>query len=283
MGMDHPQWEMYSSSKHGVRHSLRQSGILPEQAAAPTRQTCHMPEGNHEVRTAWGFLAVRLPLPEDEQWAADRVTILQALGVLDPQGNPTARLEVVKGADVARLTQEDWQAERDRMIQVCEQCHSANLVQAELRKGDETIREADRLLAEAIRIIAALYRDGVLRKPDHYAYNYPDLLAFHDAPTVIEKLFKIHLEHRVRAFQGAFHVAAQAPSGLPVRFPDVTRSHPCAGTPSGSAWLFESETWRWSATTPTGKRRHAGPSGCGGLGARPAAAQPRPAPCPRVR
>ncbi len=206
MGMDHPQWEMYSSSKHGVRHSLKQSGILPEQAAAPTCQTCHMPEGNHEVRTAWGFLAVRLPMPEDEQWAADRATILQALGVLDPQGNPTARLEVVKGADMARLTQEDWQAERERMIQMCERCHSANLVQTELRKGDEMIREADRLLAEAIRIVAALYRDGALRKPAHYAYNYPDLLAFHDAPTVIEqKLFKMHLEHRMRAFQGTFH------------------------------------------------------------------------------
>ena len=206
MGMDHPQWEMYSSSKHGVRHSLKQSGILPKDAAAPTCQVCHMPEGNHEVRTAWGFLAVRLPLPEDKQWAADQVTILKALGVLDPQGNPTARLEVVKEADVARLTQEDWQVERDRMIQVCEQCHSANLVRAELKKGDEMIREADRLLAEAIRIVAALYRDGVLRKPDHYTYDYPDLLAFHDAPTVIEqKLFKMHLEHRMRAFQGTFH------------------------------------------------------------------------------
>ena len=36
------------------------------------------------MRTAWGFLAVRLPLPEDPQWKADQVTILQALGVLDP-------------------------------------------------------------------------------------------------------------------------------------------------------------------------------------------------------
>ena len=62
-----------------------------------------MQDGNHEVRTAWGFLAVRLPMPEDKQWAADRVTILQALGVLDPDGKPTARLDVVKAADFARL------------------------------------------------------------------------------------------------------------------------------------------------------------------------------------
>jgi hypothetical protein len=39
-------------------------------------QTCHMQGGNHAVRTAWGFLAVRLPMPADNQWAADRATIL---------------------------------------------------------------------------------------------------------------------------------------------------------------------------------------------------------------
>jgi hydroxylamine dehydrogenase len=53
MGFDHPQWEMYSSSKHGVRALLKQIGILPETAAAPTCQTCHMQDGNHEVRTSW--------------------------------------------------------------------------------------------------------------------------------------------------------------------------------------------------------------------------------------
>jgi len=68
------------------------------------------------------------------------------------------------------------------------------------------IKEADRLLAEAIRIIASLYQDGILQKPKNYAYAFPDLLAFHDAPTVIEqKLFVMHLEHRMRTFQGTFH------------------------------------------------------------------------------
>ena len=206
MGFDHPQWEMYSASKHGVRHLLKQTGTLPQGAAAPTCQMCHMQEGNHEVRTAWGFLAVRLPMPEDKQWAADRVTILKALGVLDPDGKPTGRLEVVKAAQVARLTQEDWQKERDKMLKTCNQCHSINFAKAELEKGDNMIKEVDRLLAEAIETIAALYKDGVLPKPKSYAYAYPDLLTFHDAPTPIEqKLFVMHLEHRMRAFQGTFH------------------------------------------------------------------------------
>lgn len=208
MGFDHPQWEMYSSSKHGVRYVLKQNRILPESVAAPTCQTCHMPEGHHGVRTAWGFLAVRLPLPDDKQWAADRTTILQGLGVLDPDGKPTPRLEVVKTADVARLTEADWQQERDKMVNVCRQCHSASFARGELAKGDEIIKDADRLLAEAIRVVAGLYRDGVLEKPKAYAYAFPDLLAFHDAPSVIEqKLFVMHLEHRMRAFQGAFHAS----------------------------------------------------------------------------
>jgi len=166
MGFDHPQWEMYSGSKHGVRYLLKQNKTLPPTVAAPTCQTCHMQGGNHEVRTAWGFLAVRLPMPEDKQWASDRATILQGLGVLDPDGKPTGRLDVVKAADVARLTQEGWQKERDKMIKTCNRCHSVNFTKGELAKGDQIIKEADRLMAEAIRTIAALYKDGILPKPN---------------------------------------------------------------------------------------------------------------------
>ena len=206
MGFDHPQWEMYSASKHGVRYLLKQNKTLPATVAAPSCQTCHMQEGNHEVRTAWGFLAVRLPMPEDKQWASDRATILQGLGVLDSAGNPTGRLDVVKAADVARLTQESWQAERDKMIKTCNQCHSVNFAKAELAKGDDMIREVDHLMAEAIRVVAGLYKDGIIPKPANYAYAFPDLLTFHDAATEIEQeLFVMFLEHRMRSFQGTFH------------------------------------------------------------------------------
>jgi hydroxylamine dehydrogenase len=197
---------MYSGSKHGVRYQLKQLGKIPESAAAPTCQTCHFQYGDHAVKTAWGFLAVRLPMPENKQWADDRTTILQALGVLDPDGKPTARLDAVKAADIARLTQEDWQAQRDKMVRTCGQCHSVNFAGPELEKGDDIIRRSDSLMAAAIRVVADLYRDGVLAKPANYAYPFPDLLTFHDAPTPIEQtLFVMFLEHRMRAFQGAFH------------------------------------------------------------------------------
>jgi len=206
MGFDHPQWEMYSGSKHGVRYLLKQNKTLPENTPAPKCQTCHMQEGNHEVRAAWGFLAVRLPMPENKQWAADRATILQGLGVLDPDGKPTGRLEVVKAADVARLDQDSWQIERDKMIKTCNQCHSVNFAKGELEKGDNMIKEADHLMAEGIRTVAGLYKDGIIKKAKSYAYNFPDLLTFHDAPTTIEQtLFVMFLEHRMRTFQGTFH------------------------------------------------------------------------------
>ncbi len=207
MGFDHPQWEMYDSSKHGVRNDLKRTKTIPETAAAPTCQTCHMQNGNHEVRTAWGFLAVRLPFPDgDKQWTDDRVTILQALGVLDPEGKPTGRLEVVKAADVARLTQEAFDKERTKMLDTCTKCHAASFAKEQLKQSDGLIRDADHLMAEAIRVVAGLYKDGTLAKPASYASAFPDLLTFHDAPTPVEqKLFVMFLEHRMRAFQGAFH------------------------------------------------------------------------------
>jgi len=63
MGFDHPQWEMYSGSKHGVRYLLKQNSLLPTTVAALTCPTCHMEKGNHAVRTAWGFWQCGYPCP----------------------------------------------------------------------------------------------------------------------------------------------------------------------------------------------------------------------------
>jgi hypothetical protein len=61
-------------------------------------------------------------------------------------------------------------------------------------------------MAEAVRVVADLYKDGVIEKPESYAYPFPDILTFHDAPTPVEqRLFVMFLEHRMRTFQGAFH------------------------------------------------------------------------------
>ena len=215
MGYDHPQWEMWSSSKHGTRWFAKKQGDLPKGAPAPKCQDCHMPDGNHNNHTAWGFLGVRLPLPKDKQWAADRVTILKALGVLDPNtGKPTERLEIVKAADLARLTQEAWQKERDRMIKTCSKCHSEKYARERLERGDKMMKKLDRLLAEAINIVAGLYKDGILKKPKGYKYAYPDFLYFmrtgggnlKEASYIEQVLFEMYMKHRMRGYQAFFHI-----------------------------------------------------------------------------
>jgi hypothetical protein len=61
-------------------------------------------------------------------------------------------------------------------------------------------------MAQAIKIVAGLYKDGYIAQPKEYAYPFPDLLTFHTATTPIEtRLFDMFLEHRNRAFQGMFH------------------------------------------------------------------------------
>ena len=126
--------------------------------------------------------------------------------MLDLKGNPTGRLDVVKAARVAKLTQEPWQKERDEMLNTCSQCHAKSFAKGQLDKGDNMIKEADHLMAEAIRVVADLYQSGTLAQPKGYASPFPDLLTFHDAPTPVEqKLFVMFLEHRMRTFQGTFH------------------------------------------------------------------------------
>jgi len=164
-----------------------------------------MPGGDHGVKTAWGFLAVRLP-EEDAEWMGYRATILKGLQVLDPDGKPTARLDVVKAGDVARLTKESFDAERNKMVAICTQCHGAPFVKTNLAEADQMIKEADKVMAEAIEIVAGLYKDGII-KPQAGKPAYPDLLTFYDAMTPIEQtLYVMFLEHRMRAFQGAFHM-----------------------------------------------------------------------------
>jgi hypothetical protein len=219
MGYDHPQWEMWSSSKHGERYFAKKEGDLPQNAAAPKCQDCHMADGNHANHTAWGFLGVRLPLPEDKRSAADRVTILKALGVLNPEtGEPTEILDAVKAVKMARLDQKSWQKERDKMIKTCSNCHSEKYVREQLEMGDSILQKSDRLMAEAIETIAALYKEGFIKKPKAYPHNYPFLLTFMhsngakwdenlDALSYIDQvLVQMYMKHRMRAYQAFFHV-----------------------------------------------------------------------------
>jgi len=147
------------------------------------------------------------------------VTILKALGVLNPNtGEPTAILDAVKAVDMARLTQEAWETERNKMLKICSQCHSAHYAKEQLEMGDSILQKTDRLMAEAIDTVAALYKKGIIKKPEGYPFNYPFLLSFMhtngaawneklDSYSYIDQvLLQMYMKHRMRAYQGFFHV-----------------------------------------------------------------------------
>jgi hypothetical protein len=219
MGYDHPQWEMWSSSKHGERFFAKESGALPADAAAPTCQHCHMKDGSHNNHTAWGFLGVRLPLPDNEQWKDDQIVILKALGVLDPEtGKPGPVYGAVTAVDLARTSEEAFNTERNKMLATCSECHSNQYAKERLENGDAMIQKADRLMAEAIKTVAALYKDGIIEKPADYPYNYPFLLMFMETggkagakdfnkiSYIDQVLLQMYMKHRMRTYQAFFHI-----------------------------------------------------------------------------
>jgi cytochrome c553 len=166
-----------------------------------------MAGGNHKVMTAWGFLALRLP-EKDAEWMGYRVSILKALGVLNNEGKPTGRLDVVKAADMARLTEEAFSTERNAMITTCMQCHSETYVKANMESGDQMIKAADKIFAESIEIVAKLYQDGILKSTTNQAtFPYPDLLTFYEVNTPIEELlYDMFMDYRMKTYQASFHL-----------------------------------------------------------------------------
>ncbi len=201
-GFDHAQWEMWQHSKHGAAYQAD-----PATHRGPTCQDCHMEDGNHRVMTAWGFLALRLP-ESDKEWMGYRVTILQGLGVLDKDGKPTARLEIVKAANLARLDKKSWDDERERMQKICQKCHSANFATENLKNADLMIKASDKILAEGINIVKDLYVDGTIKKETNAAtFPYPDLLTFYEVNTPIEEiLYEMFMDFRMKTYQAAFHI-----------------------------------------------------------------------------
>lgn len=201
-GFDHAQWEMWTRSKHGAAYMTDRDAHR-----GPTCQDCHMSGRNHKVKTAWGFLAVRLP-EKDAEWMGYRVSILKALGVLDNEGKPTGRLDVVKAADMARLTEETFNAERDAMVTTCKECHSENYVTRSLENSDQMIKAADEIFAEAIELVAKLYKDKILKSTTNAAtFPYPDLLTFYEVDSHIEELlYEMFMDFRMKTCQASFHL-----------------------------------------------------------------------------
>ncbi|MBE9561646.1 MAG: cytochrome C [Proteobacteria bacterium] len=238
MGFDHPQWEMYMSSKHGVIWDIE--GNKNTGGRTPTCQQCHMAEGSHVVKTSWGFLALRFPLKhnvlalvethpklkksltklarllpsgnyegldDDPQWTWDRILILQAIGILDADLQPTERfIEIVMQAG-AGTGPTEFNKLRAEMSGICSDCHANDFINSYFNASDNIVKLADHEFAKAIQAVRSLYEDGLLQMPEDWNYA-PDLLQFYNTNNKIEQeLYFIMRKYRQRAFQGAFHAS----------------------------------------------------------------------------
>ncbi|HEX9242635.1 MAG TPA: multiheme c-type cytochrome [Anaeromyxobacter sp.] len=202
---DHMQWDAWVASKHGIRQMLLSTGVLPEGAAAPTCQRCHMPQADHAVRAPSGSLGMRLPLPDDPQWASDRATLFRALGVLDAKGGDGPRLRVLMDAGTAVLERLDYENERARLEGVCRGCHSPSFVREQLGKRDAILRAADHVVAEAVRAVAPLYERSVLAPTDNG--RFPDLASPGVRTPIERKLSAMFFDVRARLVATGFHLS----------------------------------------------------------------------------
>ncbi len=202
------QYEAWAASKHGVRHAAIRLGQLPPSATAPTCQTCHLQNGNHAVRTPLGNVALRLPLESDQAWAADKQALFQALGVLDRAGGLGPRGPAFEEARIAELDRVGPMLDRSQITQACRQCHATAFVQEQLDLRDQMIRQADALVAGAVREVAALYAEGLLQGKG--PGPHPDLVKWPTGNALERRLGLMFFDHRAKLLAHAFHLSPLA-------------------------------------------------------------------------
>lgn len=170
---DHPQAKIWEGSRHGQLYLQTR-----DEKRAPKCQTCHMPQGNHGVVTAWGFLGLRSEEP-DQEWAAIRQPVERALKDLGPANAP----------GIKRETFAEWQAARQTMIDTCADCHSRTFAQTKLETADAHLKESDRLFGKVAELTYALRDREVIDDLERGSF------------------VREALAHRLSAFMGAFHGA----------------------------------------------------------------------------
>ncbi len=176
LGPDHPQIEVYNESKHGVAYQAfkdklnldRRTWVVGQDyTAAPTCATCHMsatPDQplTHDVgeRISWTLrpaisTKINMVVYED-LWKEDL-----------PEGVPLPKVgDSVQGKDgtvrkvKAILT---WQQRRDRMRNVCFNCHASGQVDGFYKQFDElVILYNDKFAKPATAIMDELYKANKL-------------------------------------------------------------------------------------------------------------------------
>ncbi len=176
LGPDHPQMEVYQESKHGILWEANRRDLNIERdkwivgvdyTAAPTCSTCHMSatpsQGvTHDVgeRISWNLRpAISTKL---------NMVVYEDLGKEDyPEGTPLPNVGdnfKAKDGKVRKVKQVlTWQRRRERMQDVCSQCHASGQVTGFYRQFDNLVVLYNEKFAKpAMAIMNELYRANKL-------------------------------------------------------------------------------------------------------------------------
>ncbi len=171
LGPDHPQIEVYQESKHGILYQAfkdrlnidRSSWIVGvDYTAAPTCATCHMSatpnQGvTHDVgeRISW---TLRPPISNKLN-----MVVFDDLSKTDiPEGKPLPKPGArVDGKRVKEVL--TWKDRRDRMVNVCRNCHAEPFVTGFYRQFDDlVVLYNDKFARPATTIMQELKKAGKL-------------------------------------------------------------------------------------------------------------------------
>lgn len=240
MGPDHPQWEIYQTSKHGVLWSTRGETV------GPTCAGCHMPNkrtgldggtySDHDlsfgiaygpVGGAASHLSIRrngqLPYvlngttlePNPAFDPAAPYDMAGGDGGADP-GSLYYPLDkpgkIVQVADPVAVLD----ARRAQMTQVCTKCHAQSFATDRLAIADGLHKNVTSVVNEAKDIIYALNYDGLLEPAPSGGVRPPNpdtvadivlagTMLYRNLSAIERDFFKMYKYDNVKAWHGAYH------------------------------------------------------------------------------
>lgn len=182
-GPDHPVMEAYKTSVHGVLYYNDRDA-----EKSPSCVTCHMPNGDHGHVANIGLGAVFTG------------------AVLEEDFLPHLAMK--------RLTKEEFEANRNAMLQVCAPCHSNRFSRESLERADAIKREADALVAESYALIKALYDEKALDpmpedRPANpvvgHAFELGGQQMYENTSEIEQAFFRLFKFYHATTFKAAYH------------------------------------------------------------------------------
>ena len=126
------------------------------------------------------------------------------------------------GITMNEITKEEFIKERNNMVAVCKNCHSERFARHKLTSADAVKIASDAIAGEAIKIIRALYKDGLLNpmpkdrpeNPSGLGNQFPGEplwltghQLYEQTSEIEAKFFRMYKFDLIHAWKGAYHFA----------------------------------------------------------------------------